>query len=128
MLFNDAILWIRHLAFLQAPVQSVAWGVWARQLSLQSSLLVTALPPTVGGLTVGLLRYLSGKGIIGSAFAVRIIVMRGGSACTPTEAATWPPPKTCCPQALQVRILHKSQTELSIHTCMHSISDHMLPI
>ena len=69
VLFNDAILWIRHLAFLQAPVQSVAWGVWARQLSFQSSLLVTALPPTVGGLTVGLLRYLSGKGTLGSACA-----------------------------------------------------------
>jgi hypothetical protein len=60
VLFNDAVLWIRHLAFLQAPVESVEWGVWARQLSLQSSLLVVLLPPTLGGLGVGLFRLVSG--------------------------------------------------------------------
>ena len=60
MVFNETILSIRQWAFLQAPVQSIAWGVWARQLSLKSSLLVTLLPPTVGGLTVGLFRYLAG--------------------------------------------------------------------
>lgn len=61
VLFNYAIETIRQAAFLQAPVESVAWGIWARQLSLKSSLLVTLLPPTVGGLSVGLLRYLSGE-------------------------------------------------------------------
>jgi len=60
VLFNDAILWIKHLAFLQAPVESVSWGIWARQLSLRSSLLVTLLPPTLGGLTVGLFRLAAG--------------------------------------------------------------------
>lgn len=65
VLFNEAILSIRQLAFLQAPVQSIAWGIWARQLSLQSSLLVTLLPPTVGGLTVGLFRYLAGMALQG---------------------------------------------------------------
>lgn len=63
VLFNEAIFSIRQLAFLQAPVQSIAWGIWARQLSLQSSLLVTLLPPTVGGLTVGLFRYLAGGAV-----------------------------------------------------------------
>lgn len=61
VLFNDAILWIRELAFPQVPVQSVSWGMWARQLSTETGLLVIALPPTLGGLTLGIFRYLCGE-------------------------------------------------------------------
>ena len=60
VLFNDAIFGIKEIAFLQAPVEAVTWGIWARQLSFKSALLVTLLPPTLGGLTVGLFRLAAG--------------------------------------------------------------------
>ena len=61
VLFNETIILIRKFAFLQVPVDDISWATWARQLNFKANIIVTFLPPTVGGITVGLYRYLVGK-------------------------------------------------------------------
>lgn len=57
--FNEIIHTIRDFIWPSTPVNNANWVYWARDLPLSERWVTLLLPPTSGGLAVGLLRYLS---------------------------------------------------------------------
>ena len=58
--FNEIIHTIRDFIWPSTPVNNANWTYWARDLPLSERWVTLLLPPTSGGLAVGLLRYFSG--------------------------------------------------------------------
>ena len=58
--FNEVIHTIRDFIWPSTPVNNANWTYWARDLPLSERWVTLLLPPTCGGLAVGLLRYFSG--------------------------------------------------------------------
>lgn len=58
--FNEIIHTIRDFIWPSTPVNNANWVYWARDLPLADRWVTLLLPPTCGGLAVGLLRYFSG--------------------------------------------------------------------
>ena len=57
--FNELIHTIRDFIWPSTPVNNANWTYWARDLPLSERWLTLLLPPTCGGLAVGVLRYFS---------------------------------------------------------------------
>ena len=60
VIFNEVIHTLRDFIWPSTPVNNTNWVYWARDLPLSERWVTLLLPPTSGGLAVGLLRYLSG--------------------------------------------------------------------
>lgn len=59
VLFNNVIHVIRHLAWSTTPLEATYWGQWARELP-PAAWSTLVLPPTLGGVAVGVLKLLAG--------------------------------------------------------------------
>ncbi len=60
VIFNDVIHEIRSFIWQSTPSDATGWDYWARDLPISARWNTLLLPPTLGGLAVGLLRTISG--------------------------------------------------------------------